>query len=280
MSATDELMTQLDPTGTLRVGGHDLEYRMVGPPPSEAPTIVMLHEGLGSTGLWGEFPDRLAARTGTGAFVFSRAGYGASSPVELPRPLHYMHDEAFRTLPAVLDAIGFRRGLLLGHSDGASIATVYAGGVQDHRIRALSLIAPHFVVEDLGIASILEAKRAYEHGDLKPRLARWHRDVDNAFRGWNDAWLDPGFRSWDISESLGYVRVPVQIVQGEVDQYGSKRQIEIALEQCYCPVDVTLLAGIGHSPHREAQEATLKAITAFALRILKDHGEGKFRRAV
>ena len=272
-------MQRLEPTGMLRIGGQSLEYRMIGPMPDASPTIVMLHEGLGSMQLWGEFPDKLAATTGTGVFVYSRAGYGASSPVKLPRPLHYMHDEALHTLPAVLEAIGFRRGLLLGHSDGASIATIYAGGVQDHRIRGLSLIAPHFVVEELSVASIRDAKRAYEEGELKPKLARWHKDVDNAFRGWNDAWLDPRFRGWDISESLGYVRVPVQIVQGAADQYGTSRQIEIALEECYCPVDVTLLPGVGHSPHREAQDATLKAVTEFALRILRDHGEGKFRRA-
>jgi pimeloyl-ACP methyl ester carboxylesterase len=272
-------MQRLSAAGMLRIGGHDLEYRMLGPAPSEAPTIVMLHEGLGSTGLWGEFPDRLAAQTRTGVFVYSRAGYGASSPAGLPRPMTYMHEEGLLVLPAVLDAMDFRRGLLLGHSDGASIAVLYAGGVQDHRIRGLSLIAPHFVVEDLGIASIEEARRAYEHGDLRPKLARWHKHVDNAFRGWNDTWLDPRFRSWDISESLGYVRVPIQIVQGETDQYGTKRQIGIAQEECYCPVDVTLLPGAGHSPHREARDATLKAVAEFAHRILKDHGEGEFRRA-
>src|SRR3978361_865104 len=190
----------LSPTGTLRIGAADLEYRMIGPAPADAPTIVMLHEGLGSAALWGDFPDRLQAATGAGVLVYSRAGYGASSPVGLPRPLDYMHTEALDILPQLLDAIGFRRGLLLGHSDGASIAAIYAGGIGDHRIRGLALIAPHFVVEDVSVASIAPIQTPYETTDLRTRLARWHKDVDNTFYGWNDAWLDPKFRDWDISE--------------------------------------------------------------------------------
>src|SRR5450631_4538420 len=132
----------LSPTGTLRIGACDLEYRMIGPAPEDAPTIVMLHEGLGSAALWGDFPEKLQAATSAGVFVYSRAGYGASSPVKLPRPLDYMHIEALEVLPKLLERIGFRRGLLVGHSDGASIAAIYAGGIQDHRVRGLALIAP------------------------------------------------------------------------------------------------------------------------------------------
>jgi pimeloyl-ACP methyl ester carboxylesterase len=264
-------MTALAPSGTLRIGASDLEYRTIGPPPDDAPTIVMLHEGLGSTGLWGDFPDRLAGATGAGVFVYSRAGYGASTKVELPRPLDYMHIEALDVLPKLLDQIGFRRGLLLGHSDGASIAAIYAGGVQDHRVRAVAMIAPHFIVEDMGLAAIAEARKAYEQAyeteGLRSKLARWHGDVDNTFYGWNDAWLDPKFRHWDISEYLAYIRVPVAILQGADDQYGTIRQIEIAREECYCPVDVTIIPGAGHSPHREAPEVTLGAIAEFASRI-------------
>jgi len=268
----------LDPSGFLRIGAADLEYRMIGPQPSQAPTIVMLHEGLGSTALWGDFPDRLQAATGAGVFVYSRAGYGASSPVPLPRPLDYMHTEALEVLPKLLARIGFHRGLLLGHSDGASIAAIYAGGVQDHRVRALALIAPHFVVEDISVASIAEIKTAYETTDLKAKLARWHKDVDNAFYGWNGAWLDPKFRNWDISEYLAFIRVPVAIIQGADDQYGTMRQVEIAREECYCPVDVTVVAGAGHQPHREAAEVTLNAIAEFANAVLWTH-EGLEGRA-
>jgi pimeloyl-ACP methyl ester carboxylesterase len=238
----------------------------------------MLHEGLGSAALWGDFPDKLQTAIGAGVFVYSRAGYGASSPVKLPRPLDYMHREALDVLPKLLEAIGFRRGILVGHSDGASIATIYAGGVQDHRIRAVALMAPHFIVEDMGLKAIAETTAAYETTNLREKLSRWHKDVDNAFHGWNGAWLDPEFRNWDISEYLAYIRVPVAIVQGADDQYGTIRQIEIARQECYCPVDVTMLAGAGHSPHREATEATLDAISEFANAVLRTH-EGSQGRA-
>src|SRR6201993_76011 len=198
----------LRPSGFLTIGASELEYRMLGPAPEQAPTIVLLHEGLGSAALWGDFPERLQAATGAGVFVYSRAGYGASSPVKLPRPLDYMHREALKVLPKLLDAIGFRRGLLLGHSDGASIAAIYVGGIQDHRVRAIALIAPHFVVEEMGVASIAEIKTTYETTDLRAKLARWHKDVDNAFYGWNGAWLDPKFPDWDISGIFAFFRGP------------------------------------------------------------------------
>src|SRR6202166_4162019 len=148
----------LSPTGFLTIGTAELEYRMIGPAPESAPTIVMLHEGLGSAGLWGDFPEKLQAVTGAGVFVYSRAGYGASTPAKLPRPLDYMHIEALDVLPKLLDAVGFRHGLLVGHSDGASIAAIYAGSHQDHRVQGIALIAPHFIVEDPGIVSIVEAR--------------------------------------------------------------------------------------------------------------------------
>ena len=271
-------MTTLAPTGFLSIGGSELEYRMIGPSPADAPTIVMLHEGLGCAALWGDFPERLQAATGTGVLVYSRAGYGASTSAKLPRPLDYMQIEALEVLPKLLDRIGFERGLLLGHSDGASIAAIYAGGVADHRVRGVAMIAPHFVVEEMGIAAIAQTANAFETGGLRAKLARWHRDVDNAFYGWNGAWLDPKFRSWDISEYLAYIRVPVAILQGADDQYGTIRQIEIAQEECYCPVDVTIVPGAGHQPQREAPEATLNAISEFAGRILHVH-EGSQGRA-
>jgi pimeloyl-ACP methyl ester carboxylesterase len=275
---TERAVVALAPSGFLRVGASDLEYRMIGPAPADAPTIIMLHEGLGCAGLWGDFPDRLQAATGAGVLVYSRAGYGASTPVTLPRSLDYMHVEALDVLPKLLDGIGFRRGLLLGHSDGASIAAIYAGGVQDHRVRALAMIAPHFFTEDSGLRSIAEIRTTFEASGLRSKLMRWHRDVDNAFYGWNDAWLDPEFRNWDISEYLAYIRVPIAILQGDADQYGTIRQIEIAREECYCPVDVTIIPGAGHSPHREAPDVTLDTISEFAKRILYLH-EGSEGRA-
>jgi pimeloyl-ACP methyl ester carboxylesterase len=262
----------LSPTGFLRIGGSDLEYRMIGPSPEHAPTIVMLHEGLGSVGLWGDFPEKLQAATGAGVLAYSRAGYGASTPAKLPRPLHYMRIEALEVLPKLLEQIGFRRGLLVGHSDGASIAAIYAGSHQDHRLHGIALIAPHFIVEDISVKSIAEIKLAYESTNLKEKLSRWHKDVDNAFYGWNDAWLDPKFRAWDISEYLAYIRVPIAILQGVDDQYGTMRQAAIASDECYCPVDVTEIPGAGHSPHREAPRATLEAIAEFANAALREDG--------
>src|SRR6202163_4086846 len=262
-------MTVLQPTGFLTIGAADLEYRLIGPAPDAAPTIVMLHEGLGSAALWGDFPEKLQAATGAGVLLYSRAGYGASSPAKLPRPVDYMQIEALEVLPRLLDRIGFRRGLLLGHSDGASIAAIYAGAHQDHRVQGVAMIAPHFIVEDVSVKSIAEIKSAYETAGLRAKLARWHSDVDNAFYGWNGAWLDPNFRGWDISEYLAYIRVPVAILQGVDDQYGTMRQVEIAQEECYCPVDVTVVPGAGHQPHREAPGASLDAISDCANAVLR-----------
>lgn len=217
-------MTQ--PVTRIEVGGVGLETRWIGPGPEAAPTIVMLHEGLGSIRQWGTWPESLAEATGCGVFLYSRAGYGGSDPVALPRPLHYMHDEAMTVLPAVLDRIGFRRGILLGHSDGASIATIYAGGVEDFRVRGLALIA-----------------------------------------------LDPGFRAWDIRESIGYIRVPILIVQGGDDQYGTTAQLDAAREEAYCPVDVALLPGTGHAPHLERPAETLAAVAGFVNTLFRTFEE-------
>jgi pimeloyl-ACP methyl ester carboxylesterase len=267
-------MTALPDSGHLSIGGASLEYRMIGPRPDAAPAIVMLHEGLGSVSIWGEFPQRLAEKTNCGVFVYSRAGYGKSSTVTLPRPLDYMQREAAEVLPVLLDEIGFRRGILLGHSDGASIAAQYAGTHQDHRVRGLALIAPHFFVEPEGLAEIRNARSAYDTTDLRARLARHHADVDAAFRGWNEAWLDPKFASaFDISEALAYIRVPILLIQGEADRYGTLAQVRAAEEECYCPVDALVMPGVGHAPHRENAEETLAAVAAFNDRIFRVHGE-------
>lgn len=261
-------METLADEGRLDLGDQQLEYRFIRERHEAAPTIVMLHEGLGCVGLWGEFPDKLAEATGFGVFVYSRAGYGASSSVTLPRPLGYMHDEALHVLPRVLDAIGLGRGALLGHSDGASIAAIFAGNFTDPRIEAVSLVAPHFFTEDFGLREIARAKDLYETSDLKQRLARWHKNVDVSFYGWNRAWLDPGFRAFDITDYLPKIRCAVQVVQGDADPYGSWRQVEVLAEKCMVPVDVVCLPKVGHSPHREAPEATLDAISGFFGRVL------------
>jgi len=253
--------------GFIEIGASRLEYRMVGPHPDEAATFVLLHEGLGSVGLWGDFPDRLAAATGLGVFAYSRAGYGRSSASVMPRRISFMHEEARDVLPLVLDAIGLRRGVLLGHSDGASIATIYAGSVADHRIGGLVLLAPHFFTEAFGVAEIARMRALYATGDLRAKLARWHQDPDNAFYSWSGPWLDPEFRKWDITEELAHIRVPMLVIQGEDDQYGTLDQVETAKQACQCPLETVILPGVRHIPHREAAEETLRAIVDFTARL-------------
>ena len=253
------------------INGRRIETAWHGPPPERAPSLVLLHEGLGCVAMWKDFPERLAARTGFGVLAYSRPGYGKSDSVPLPRPLTYMHDEARDVLPAVLDQTGVRKGILVGHSDGASIATIYAGSFQDFRVRGLALLAPHFFVEDISIASIAAAKEAYESGDLRARLARYHDDVDVAFRGWNDAWLDPKFREWRIDDALAHVRVPMLIVQGLDDRYGTVAQLALAKADTYCPVETLLLEDCGHFPQLDRPEVTAEAVAAFATRVLTLH---------
>ena len=246
--------------GRLRVGHGSLEYACLGPPPPEAPTLVLLHEGLGSVGLWRGFPGALAHATGLGVLAYSRAGYGRSDPVELPRPLDYMTREALDVLPEVLDALRIRRAALVGHSDGATIAAIHAGRVADARVRALVLMAPHFFTEPAGLAAIAEARVAFEDGDLRARLAKHHADPDVAFRGWNDAWLDPGFRAWHVGEALDTVAVPTLAIQGRDDQYGTLAQVDEVTRRVRAPVDTLILDGCRHAPHLEREAETLAAI--------------------
>jgi pimeloyl-ACP methyl ester carboxylesterase len=247
----------------MELDGRYVETAWWGPTDPTKPTLVLLHEGLGSVGLWRAFPERLAAATGCAVFAYSRFGYGRSASIELPRPLTYMHDEADQVLGRVLAAAGISEFILVGHSDGASIATIYAGSRQDFRLRGLVLIAPHFFVEDITIASIEAAREAYRNGELRGRLSRHHDDVDAAFLGWNGAWLDPGFRNWDITDHLPYIRVPILLLQGEADPYGTDAQLRAAEDNTYCPVQCVLLPGMGHAPHQENPAASLTAIQDF-----------------
>ena len=267
------------PTGdSLEIDGVRLACRWVGPRPDSAPTVVMLHEGLGCLELWRDFPDRLAQATGCGVFVYSRQGYGASDSVPLPRPLTYMEDEARQVLPKLLDAIGFRRGVLLGHSDGASIAAIYAGSIEDHRVRGLVFYAPHFFVEDISVESIAAAKKAYDAGDLKQRLAKYHgSNVEGAFRGWNDAWLAPGFREWNILDCLDHIRVPILIMQGAEDAYGTLEQLRAAEQEATCPVETVVLTDCGRAPQSDQTDRTIKETARFIGHLMQDHAEvGRF----
>ncbi len=252
----------------ITIEGCRLECAAWGGSPAEKPTIVVLHEGLGSVALWKNFPEQLAKRTGYCVLAYSRAGYGQSDTgTALPWPLDYMTREAMDVLPAVLDAIGFQRGVLLGHSDGASIAAIYAGGVEDFRVRGLCLISPHFFTEPMGLASIAEAKKQYETGTLRAALSRYHRNVDYAFRGWNDSWLHQDFKRWNIEEYIAYIRVPILAIQGIDDQYGTVAQIEALERESYAPVETVLMENCKHSPHLERPEETLAAIAGFVARL-------------
>lgn len=253
----------------LTVHGTRLENRWIGPDSEQTPTLVLLHEGLGSAGLWRDFPEKLSAATGLGVFAYSRTGYGGSEPAPPPWPLSYMEDHATDFLPQVLDAIGFRRGLLVGHSDGASIAALYAGTVSDPRVQGAVLMAPHFFVEEICIQAIRAVKIAYEEGDLRTRLERHHgANVDHAFYGWNSAWLHPDFRRWDITDALHHIRVPLLVLQGLADPYGTRAQADVADELCPAPVAAHLMEGVGHAPWREAERESLALIQAFAAKLL------------
>jgi pimeloyl-ACP methyl ester carboxylesterase len=252
------------------IDGRTLETKWFGPGPADAPTLVLLHEGLGCVALWRDFPEALAAETGCGVFAYSRFGYGASDPVTLPRPMRYIYDEALDVLPRVLDAAGIRRAVLVGHSDGGSIAAIHAGAVRDPRVVGVVMMAAHFFVEDLNIASIAEIKATYEQSELRQRLARYHRDVDVAFRGWNDAWLDPCFRAFDITEQVACIQVPVLALQGVDDPYGSAEQLRVLERVATCPVETRLVAGARHAPHLEARDATLAAIVRFARSVVME----------
>ncbi len=248
---------------TLTVRGRKIETRQIGK--AGGPTLVFLHEGLGSVGLWRDFPQRVSDATRLPAFVYSRAGYGQSDPAPMPRPVRYMHDEA-ELLPEILDAAGIRDPVLVGHSDGASISIIHAGS--GGKARALLLEAPHVFTEEMGLRSIEKAREAFESGDLRGRLARYHRDVEAAFWGWNRPWLDPAFRNWNLEELLPRIDAPILVIQGEQDEYGTRAQVD-AIHRGARNVEVLMLRDCGHSPHRDQPEATLRAITAFLNRLAR-----------
>lgn len=255
----------------IRVGGQRLEAaRWAGRNP-EGPTVLLLHEGLGCVALWRDFPERLAEATGRGVLAYSRRGYGHSDPCDLPRPLDYMEREASDVLPAVLDQAGLGTVILLGHSDGASIAALHAGLVRDPRVAGLVLLAPHFFVEDCSVTSIAAARLAYEAGGLRAKLARYHNDPDGAFRGWCEAWLDPGFRDWNISAHLKRIAVPVLAIQGQGDAYGTPAQLQALRQETPTPVEIALLQDCGHAPQQERTCETLDLTTRF-LGTLRDAG--------
>ena len=252
----------------LEVGPHRLESVLFRPREAagDGPTLVLLHEGLGSVSLWRDFPQRLADATGLPAFVYSRRGYGRSSPYPPPWPVRYMHDEA-ELLPEVLRKAGIGEHVLLGHSDGASIALLSAGAGGAPGLQGLVLEAPHVFAEEVGLRSIAQMRDAYAVTDLKARLGRHHQDPDNAFRGWNGAWLDPLFRAWNIEDALPGIRVPTLIIQGEDDEYGTLAHAEAIQRHSGGPATTLLVPRAGHSPHKDQPEAVLGGIVGFMTRL-------------
>jgi pimeloyl-ACP methyl ester carboxylesterase len=227
--------------------------------PGAEPALVFLHEGLGSVALWRDFPDRLADATGRRALIYSRAGHGDSHLPETPRTPSFMHDEALEVLPNLLREHGIDRPVLVGHSDGGSIALIHASR---HPVSKLVLLAPHVFVEDLSVASIAEARDTFETTDLKDRMARYHRDAEATFRLWNDIWLAPEFRDWNIEDVLPRITAPVLAIQGEHDQYGTLAQID-AIEAGVSGRFERAVLQARHAPHLEAPEETLRIAAAF-----------------
>jgi pimeloyl-ACP methyl ester carboxylesterase len=230
--------------------------------PGAEPALVFLHEGLGSVALWRDFPDRLAGATGRRALIYSRAGHGNSRLPAEPRTPRFMHDEALDVLPDLLREHGIAEPVLVGHSDGGSIALIHASR---HPVRKLVLLAPHVFVEDLSVASIAEARETFETTGLRERMARYHRDAEATFRLWNDIWLAPEFRDWNIEDVLPPITAPVLAIQGEHDQYGTLAQID-AIEAGVSGTFERAVLDARHAPHLEAPEETLRAAAEFILR--------------
>ncbi len=243
------------------VCGRRLEVERIPAARAGLPTLVFLHEGLGSLSMWRHFPAAVSAATGCETVIYSRYGYGKSDSLQEKRRVDYMHREAQEALPELLSKLEIELPVLVGHSDGGSIAIIYAG--PRGGVRGLALLAPHVFVEDISIRGIEAAKETFRTTDLPQKLARHHADVERTFWGWNDIWLDPEFRHWNIEEYLPRIDCPVLAVQGYQDAYGTMSQLDAIERQVRAKVKLVKLARCGHSPHRDQPEATLAAVAEF-----------------
>jgi pimeloyl-ACP methyl ester carboxylesterase len=243
-----------------------LEYRWVGAEQSDHPVVVFLHEGLGCVAMWKDFPQRFCAEHGFRGLVFSRYGYGQSTPRPLDEtvPITYLHDQAYDALPAFLSHMKVEKPWLFGHSDGASIALLHAGRFA-LGVAGIVVMAPHIFVEEITIAGIRKAREAWQTTDLKARLARYHIDAESVFRGWNDTWLDPAFRHWNIEDEIAGIRCPALLVQGEGDEYGTLDQLH-GIQRRVPHAEVLALADCGHSPQRDQPEL----LASCAARFIKE----------
>ena len=256
----------------VNVQGRNLEVQRIPGSIPHTPELVFLHEGLGSISHWKDFPARVATTTGCPVTVYSRYGSGNSDPLTQPRAVTYMHDEALRSTPDLLGQLEIANPILIGHSDGASIALIYTGAHKS--VRGLLLLAPHVFVEDLSVASIAATKMNFETTNLPEKLARHHRDAASTFWGWNNIWLHPAFRNWNIEEYLPRITCPILAIQGLDDQYGTMAQVQAIARQSGGPVEVLALAECRHSPQRDHPEAVLAAIASFVKQIVGNKSAG------
>ncbi len=252
----------------VEAGGHRLDYEWIGLADAAAPVIVMLHQGLGSIALWRDFPRAVHEATGLRVLVYSRWGYGNSDPVTaFPHGADFMHRGALVELPDLLGKLGIVKPVLLGHSDGASIALLHAAHRPAPAPLAVLAMAPHVMLERESIISLAKARVAYEEGDLRGKLARFHADVDSAFYGWNVTWLLPSMRAWSIEAEMAAIECPTVIVQGEGDEYGTPAQLEAIKTHSRGAAETLLLRNCGHSPHIDQRAATLDALKRLLARI-------------
>jgi pimeloyl-ACP methyl ester carboxylesterase len=258
-------MPASSPSAFVNVRGRSLEYRRIAAA-ADSPALVFLHEGLGSISQWRDFPARIVAGTGLSGIVYARYGHGQSDVLQQPHDVDFMHRDALEFLPEFLRQLGIERPILIGHSDGASIALIYAGA--GHPLKGLVAMAPHVFVEDISIQGIAAAKRAFETTDLPQKLARHHRDPVKTFYGWNDVWLTPEFRSWNIEGFLPAIKCPLLAIQGQDDEYGSLAQVDAIARQVSGPVEMLKLEHCGHSPHQDQPKIVAKAIVEFVKRCV------------
>ncbi|MHB8146639.1 MAG: alpha/beta fold hydrolase [Vulcanimicrobiaceae bacterium] len=247
----------------VEAAGRRIDARWIPARVAGAPTLVFLHEGLGSIGLWRDFPQTIAEQTGFSALVYSRYGNGRSEVLQAARDVRYMHDEALVSLPEVLDRFHIERALLVGHSDGASIALLYAAEYP-LRVAAVVVEAPHVFVEEVSVSSIAAIGQQYRNGVLRERMARHHDDVDATFFGWNDIWLHPSFLAWNIEACLERIVAPVLCIQGAQDEYGTLAQVDAITRHAQVPVDRVILDGCGHSPHRDRANVVAPILAGWA----------------
>jgi pimeloyl-ACP methyl ester carboxylesterase len=244
------------------IDGRRIEYAAIPGDAGAAPTLVFLHEGLGSIALWRDFPRKVARRLNVPALVYSRFGYGASDGLAGKRTSQFMHEEALGALPALLDQLRIERPVLIGHSDGASIALIHAAAA-GRPVRGLACLAPHVFVEPVCVESIARIRQSYVETDLRERLSKYHARVDDAFLGWADIWLDPAFLTWSIEDLTARIDQPLLLIQGRDDEYGTLAQLDRIEARVKGPTRRLVLPDCGHSPHRDQEAAVLDAIVAF-----------------